>query len=92
MKQEKSNILKKTIKIASVTCVALGGAALIASGAALKALTEGTKVLKNTVRKIIKAGADAEAVINAVAAEEAFVEDAVTVEEFAIAEESCDPV
>lgn len=48
-----TNILKKTVKIAGVTCFALGGAALIASGAALKALTEGGKYLKDTVKKII---------------------------------------
>ena len=48
-----TNILKKTVKVAGVTCLALGGAALIASGAALKALTEGGKYLKDTVKKII---------------------------------------
>ena len=48
-----TNILKKSVKIAGVTCFALGGAALIASGAALKALTEGGKYLKDTVKKII---------------------------------------
>lgn len=53
MKRKKSNILKKTVKIAGFTCVALGGAALIGSGAALKALGEGAKFLKDTVRKIM---------------------------------------
>ncbi|MBO4938666.1 MAG: hypothetical protein J6C98_06680 [Oscillospiraceae bacterium] len=48
-----TNILKKTVKVAGVTCLALGGVALIASGAALKALTEGAKYLKDTVKKII---------------------------------------
>lgn len=49
MKHKNSNILKKAIKISTVTCVALGGAALIASGAAVKALTEGAKYLKNAM-------------------------------------------
>ena len=52
MKQEISSTLKKTVKIASVTCIALGGAALIASGAALKALAEGGRYLKDAVCKI----------------------------------------
>ena len=92
MKHKNSNILKKTIKIAGVTCVALGGAALITSGAALKALTEGAKYLKNAVQKIIEDGAEAVVVSDAAAAEDAFVETTVTVEESAATEESCDPV
>lgn len=86
MKGKHSNILKKTVKITGVTCFALGGAALIASGAALKALTEGVKYLKNTVRKIMEEGTEAEVIEDVAAAEEEFVEDAVT------AEESCDAV
>ena len=65
-----TNILKKTVKIAGVTCFALGGAALIASGAALKALTEGTKYLKNTVEKIVRETPEAEQIV-----EEATVEE-----------------
>lgn len=53
MNHKNTNILKKTIKITGLTCVALGGAALIASGAALKALTEGAKFLKDAVQEII---------------------------------------
>lgn len=82
MKAKNSNILKKTIKIASFTCVALGGTALVASGAALKALTEGAKYMKNTVQKIIKE--DAEAVNEVVA-----VEETVAAEEPAVTEDSC---
>ena len=53
MEKEVKTVLKKTVKIAGITCLALSGAALIASGAALKALTEGAKYVKNSVRKII---------------------------------------
>ena len=53
MNKEAKSIVKKTVKIAGVTCIALGGAGLIASGAALKAMTEGVKYLKDTVKKIL---------------------------------------
>lgn len=87
MKYKNSNILKKTIKIAGFTCVALGGTALVASGAALKALTEGAKYMKNTVRKIIEDGTRTEETADVAAEEEVFVEA-----EFSATEESCDPV
>ena len=51
------------------------------TGAALKALTEGAKYLKNTVYKIIDEPTEAEVVIDAEASEEDFVEEAVTAEE-----------
>ena len=53
MEKEVKTVLKKTVKIAGVTCFALGGAALIASGAALKALTEGAKYVAQSVKKIV---------------------------------------
>ena len=53
MEKEIKIVLKKSVKIAGVTCFTLGGAALIASGAALKALTEGAKFVKNSIRDII---------------------------------------
>lgn len=53
MQKEIKTVLRKTVKIAGVTCLALSGAALIASGAALKALTEGAKYVKDSVKKII---------------------------------------
>lgn len=61
MNKETNNILKKTVKITGVTCIALGGAALIASGAALKAMTEGAKYLKDTIEKIVRGEPDVEA-------------------------------
>lgn len=61
MNKETASILKKTIKITGVTCAALGGAALIASGAALKAMTEGAKYLKNTIEKIVNEEPSADA-------------------------------
>ena len=53
MNKEITTVLKKTVKIAGVTCFALGGAALIASGAALKALAEGAKYMKDSVKEIL---------------------------------------
>ena len=70
MSKEIKSIVKKTAKVAGVTCIALGGAALIASGAALKALTAGAVYLKDAVRKIV--GEDV--VVEAAAAEADFVE------------------
>lgn len=50
MEKEIKSVLRKTVKIAGVTCFALGGAALIASGAALKALIESAKFVKTVSR------------------------------------------
>lgn len=41
MHKEAKNLVKKTAKIAGITCVAAGAVALMTTGAALKALTEG---------------------------------------------------
>ena len=54
MEKQIKSVLRKTVKIAGITCIALGGAALIASGAALKALTEGAEYLKDSVKKILE--------------------------------------
>lgn len=69
MNKEIKTTLKKTVKIAGVTCIALGGAALIASGAALKAVTEGGRYLKDAVKKIVDEKPEAEIVEEAPAAE-----------------------
>ena len=53
MKKEITSIVKKSAKVGAAVCVAAGAVALMTSGAALKALTEGAKYLKNTVKKII---------------------------------------
>lgn len=53
MNQDIESIIKKTVKIAGVTCVAAGAVALVTSAAAVKALAEGGRYLKDTVRKII---------------------------------------
>ena len=53
MKKKITSIVKKSAKVGAVVCVATGAVALMTSGAALKALTEGAKYLKNTVKKII---------------------------------------
>ena len=67
MNKEITTVLKKTVKIAGVTCFALGGAALIASGAALKALAEGAKYMKDSVKEIINetSGEEAAPVVEA---------------------------
>ena len=81
--------LKKTVKIAGVTCLALGGAALIASGAALKGLTEGAKYAARSIKKIAQ---EKPAEEPAEAAEESFVEEAAfqPEEEQAAAEETAE--
>ena len=53
MEKEIKNIVKKTAKIAGVTCVAMGAVALVTSKAALKAMLKGGEYLKDTVKKII---------------------------------------
>ena len=53
MKQEIKSVLKKTAKIAGVTCLAVGSIAVLTSGVALKAISEGGKYLAGTVMKII---------------------------------------
>ena len=91
MNKEAKSLVKKTARIAGVTCVAAGAVALMTTGAALKALTEGAKYLKKTVQKIIDEPTAAEAVIDAEASEEDFAEEAVMAAEPAATEES-DPV
>lgn len=70
MNKEIGTIVKKTAKIAGVTCVALGGAALVASGAALKAMTEGAKYLKDTIEKIVDDDPKTDAAVQEASAEE----------------------
>ena len=53
MEKKIESALKKSAKIAGVTCLALGSAALIASGAALNALVEGARYVKDSAKKII---------------------------------------
>ena len=54
MKKEVVSIMKKTAKIAGVTCFAAGAVALVTSGAALKAIAEGGKYLAKTVKEIME--------------------------------------
>ena len=89
MNKESKSIIKKTVKIAGVTCIALGGAALIASGAALKAMTEGAKYLKDTVKKIVGEEPDADVVVEE-APTEVVVEAPVA--EAVVEEVSADPI
>ena len=81
MNREAKSLVRKTAKIACVTCIAAGAVALMTTGAALKALTEGGKYLKNTVQKIIDEPTEAKAVIDTEAAEEDFAEKAAAAKE-----------
>lgn len=53
MNKEIKTVLKKTAKIAGVTCVAAGAVAVMTSGVALKAITEGGKYLADAVKRMI---------------------------------------
>ena len=53
MKKKITSIVKKSAKVGAAVCVAAGAVALMTSGAALKALTEGAKYLKNTVKNTL---------------------------------------
>lgn len=87
MKKEAKNLVKKTAKIAGVTCVAAGAVALMTTGAALKALTAGAKYLQDTVKKIIDEEPKEESIVEEASVAEASAEDFVE-EEAAAAEES----
>ena len=51
MKKKITSIVKKSAKVGAAVCVAAGAVALMTSGAALKALTEGAKYLKIPLRR-----------------------------------------
>lgn len=53
MHKEIKTVLKKTVKIAGVTCVAAGAVAVMTSGVALKAIGEGGKYLADAVKRIL---------------------------------------
>lgn len=61
MNKEIESIIRKSIRITGAACFAMGAAAVIASGAALKAMAEGTKYLIDTVEKILDEEIAAEA-------------------------------
>ena len=84
MHKEAKNLVKKTAKIAGVTCIAAGAVALMTTGAALKALTEGAKYLKNTVQKIIDEPTEAVVVTDTEASEEDFAAEAAATEESSV--------
>lgn len=87
MNSEAKNLVKKTAKIAGVTCIAAGAVALMTTGAALKALTEGAKYLKDTVKKIIDEEPKEETIVEEAAVVEATPEDFAE-EEAVVAEET----
>ena len=63
MNKKAKNLVKKSAKIAGVTCIAAGAVALMTTGTALKALTEGAKYLQDTVKKIVDEEPKAENII-----------------------------
>lgn len=71
MNLEIKSIVKKTAKIAGVTCIAAGAVALMTSATAIKAMMEGAKYLKNTVKRIIDEEPKAEALVTEAVFEEA---------------------
>ena len=79
MSKEINTIVKKTVKVACVTCIAAGAVALMTSAAAIKAMTEGAKYLKDTVKKIVNEEPEAEEILEE-AAEAPAEEPAVTQE------------
>lgn len=88
MKKEAKNLVKKTAKIAGVTCVAAGAVALMTTGAALKALTEGAKYLKDTVKKIVDEEPNEETIVEEATVVEASSEDFAEAESVAEEESS----
>lgn len=63
--KEVNSVLKKTAKIAGVTCIAAGAVAVMTSGIALKTITEGGKYLFNSVKKIVNENEEAEYIVEA---------------------------
>ena len=88
MNKEAKNLVKKTAKIAGVTCVAAGAVALMTTGAALKALTEGAKYLKDTVKKIVDEEPKEKSIIEESTVVEASAEDFAEAEAVAAEESS----
>lgn len=80
MTEELKNMTKKAAKIAGVTCIAAGTVAVVASGAAVKAMVEGGKYLKDTVKKIMDSEPDQKAENAQVQTEEAAAEPVIEAE------------
>lgn len=74
MDKEIKDTLKKTAKIAGVTCVTAGAVALIASGAALKAAVSGIQYIKDRAEEILKEAKDEPQVVDIDTEEEAAAE------------------
>lgn len=77
MKKEIKSLLKKTVKVAGVTCIAAGAVALMTSAVAVKALAEGGRYLKDTVQKILKEEADTASAAEEIPEEQPSAEEAV---------------
>lgn len=80
MNQEIKSLIKKSIKIAGVTCFTAGVVAVATSGAALKAIAESGKYLAKTVKDIIDEKPQQEEKVDA--------EEAASAEEATVAEEA----
>lgn len=88
MNKEIKSMVKKTAKIACVTCVAAGAVALMTSATALKAMTEGARYLKDTVKKIIDEEPKEESIVEEATVVEASPEDFAEAEAVAAGESS----
>lgn len=88
MEQKIKKIVKKTAKIAGVTCIAAGAIAIVTSKAALQAMLKGGEYLKDTVKKIMEEDSAEEAVVEAEGEEmPASTEESVSAEEPVVTEE-----
>lgn len=63
MNQEIKSLVKKTARIAGVTCVAAGAAAVVTSAAAITALAEGARYLKENYRRIVSGEPEEEKIV-----------------------------
>ena len=88
MKKEAIVNVRKAAKIAGVTCVAAGAVALVTSGTALKAITEGGKYLADTVKKIVNEETSSEPISEEIAAEAEIVTEEPAAEEAPAVEET----
>ena len=65
MKEEILSVVKKSVKIAGVTCLTAGVVAVTTSGAALKAIAESGKYLAKSIKDILEEKPEQEKVVEA---------------------------
>lgn len=87
MNREIKSVLKKTAKIAAVTCVSAGAVAVLTSATALKAIAEGGKHLANAVKDILNEQEQPQNIVEETEAEIVEETDTVSSDEAPAAEE-----